>query len=148
MKNSYLKIFWINLICLILFVLDRLTKKLILIYSPTNFLDLINFFPNPDIAFSISIPENLFIYFLVLLFLILIFLFCFLFISYQQKKYLNILTITLIIFGAISNLIDRFLYGYIIDFIDLGLGNVFNLSDVYITSGVIILTLSSLKKPK
>ncbi|HYC79946.1 MAG TPA: signal peptidase II [Candidatus Binatia bacterium] len=43
--------------------------------------------------------------------------------------------------GATSNLIDRMMLGYVRDFIDLGLGFVFNLADVFILTGLIIVLL-------
>lgn len=52
---------------------------------------------------------------------------------------------TLILSGAISNLIDRVYLGCVTDFIDLKFWPVFNLADVYITAGVIILLLISVK---
>jgi signal peptidase II len=50
---------------------------------------------------------------------------------------------SLIIIGGISNLIDRFIYGSVIDFIQVFIGDyrlsVFNLADVYIILGICIL---------
>jgi signal peptidase II len=50
---------------------------------------------------------------------------------------------SLIIIGGISNLIDRFIYGSVIDFIQVFIGDyrlsVFNLADVYIVLGICIL---------
>ncbi|MBI3591258.1 MAG: signal peptidase II [Candidatus Melainabacteria bacterium] len=45
--------------------------------------------------------------------------------------------------GTIGNLIDRFIYGGVIDFLDLQLFNfaVFNLSDVFIDLGVVLILL-------
>lgn len=50
-----------------------------------------------------------------------------------------------IIAGVISNIIDRLLYKSVIDYINLKVWPVFNLADVYITIGVILLLLK-LKK--
>jgi lipoprotein signal peptidase len=48
--------------------------------------------------------------------------------------------------GATSNLVDRVLLGYVRDFIDLGLGFVFNLADVFILAGLVIVLLTIDKK--
>ncbi len=48
--------------------------------------------------------------------------------------------------GAISNIIDRLSYGYVIDYLSLRYFTVFNLADVMISSGAIILILKNLKK--
>ncbi|MEO1799558.1 MAG: signal peptidase II, partial [Cyanobacteria bacterium J06629_2] len=47
--------------------------------------------------------------------------------------------------GAIGNGIDRFLFGYVVDFFDFRLINfpVFNIADIAINIGVIILLLCS-----
>ena len=50
-------------------------------------------------------------------------------------------SIILIISGAISNIIDRLYFGCVIDFIDLRFWPVFNLADIYITIGAIILII-------
>lgn len=48
--------------------------------------------------------------------------------------------LSLILSGGISNLIDRLLSGYVIDFLKLpGLGFHFNLADVFITLGVLLI---------
>jgi signal peptidase II len=52
-------------------------------------------------------------------------------------------SLALILGGAIGNLIDRFAYGEVIDFIDVGFRNtrwpVFNIADSAVTIGMIIL---------
>jgi lipoprotein signal peptidase len=49
--------------------------------------------------------------------------------------------IYLILAGGVSNLIDRICFGCVIDFIDLKFWPVFNLADIYITMGGIILII-------
>lgn len=41
--------------------------------------------------------------------------------------------------GTIGNVIDRILYGYVVDFIELPFWPVFNFADIFITAGIIIL---------
>lgn len=50
-----------------------------------------------------------------------------------------------ILSGAIGNGIDRFLFGYVVDFLDFRLINfpVFNLADVFINIGVLLLLITS-----
>jgi len=59
--------------------------------------------------------------------------------SWEQLGYGFILS------GAVGNGIDRFLFGYVVDFFDFRLINfpVFNIADVAINIGVIILLISS-----
>lgn len=54
------------------------------------------------------------------------------------------LAYALILGGAMGNLIDRGLYGYVVDFIDFHWWPVFNLADAAITIGITLLALSIL----
>ena len=54
------------------------------------------------------------------------------------------LAYALILGGAVGNLIDRGLYGYVVDFIDFHWWPVFNLADSAITIGITLLALSIL----
>lgn len=53
--------------------------------------------------------------------------------SYSRRGQLAIF---LIIAGALSNLIDRFRFGYVIDYLDFRIWPVFNLADTSITIGI------------
>jgi len=57
----------------------------------------------------------------------------------------------LLVGGAIGNLIDRVAYGYVLDFIDIGVGSLrfwtFNIADAGITLGIMILLVDTLKRP-
>ena len=50
-----------------------------------------------------------------------------------------IIAFSLILGGAIGNLIDRIMYGYVIDFIDFRIWPVFNIADSAITIGAVII---------
>jgi signal peptidase II len=60
------------------------------------------------------------------------------------------LGLSLVLGGAIGNLIDRILYGRVVDFIDLSLGKyhwpAFNIADSSLTVGVTIILLTHLLK--
>lgn len=51
-----------------------------------------------------------------------------------------------IVGGAIGNIVDRFHYGFVVDFIDLRWWPVFNVADSCITIGVALLVLSSFRR--
>ncbi|MEL6439064.1 MAG: signal peptidase II [Cyanobacteria bacterium J06621_8] len=55
-----------------------------------------------------------------------------------------------ILAGAIGNGIDRFLFGYVVDFLDFRLINfpVFNLADVAINIGVLLLLIAAFATPE
>ena len=57
----------------------------------------------------------------------------------------------LVFSGGIANLIDRLLFDrHVADFINLGIGHfrtgIFNIADVYVTTGVLMLVFSSVRK--
>lgn len=60
-----------------------------------------------------------------------------------------ILALALILAGGVGNLIDRFTHGgYVVDFINLGIGSlrtgIFNVADIAITLGVLMLLVQNL----
>lgn len=94
---------------------------------------------NPHIAFGLKIPEVLFwILWFGIIFLIFYFL-------YGKHVGLDTLYLIFILFGAISNLIDRIWWGCVIDFINLGFWPIFNLADFFISLGAIMLIIAYLK---
>ncbi len=66
----------------------------------------------------------------------------------NRKLSLNGLALGLILAGAIGNLIDRLVFGYVIDFLDFCVWPVFNVADSAITVGAILLGWSLLRQPK
>ena len=56
--------------------------------------------------------------------------------NYSQKNIFLIFSLSLIVVGAMSNLLDRLIFGYVIDFISFFNYSIFNLADVYIVGGV------------
>ena len=69
----------------------------------------------------------------------------------KSDEKLAALALALILGGAIGNVIDRVVLGYVIDFIQVWLGSypwpAFNIADSAISVGAVILILSGLKKP-
>ncbi len=121
-------------VLLSLFLLDRVLK--IYFWQHTNFAYL-----NKNISFSLPIGQ----YFLwPILFLLIIFVY---FQAYQayQKNTKHFYAWSLILIGAISNILDRLNYGGVIDFINLPYFTVFNLSDVFIFCGVVYLLVDKIK---
>jgi len=65
-----------------------------------------------------------------------------------RKITLAAAALSLILAGAIGNLIDRVMFGYVIDFLDLRIWPVFNIADSAITIGAVLLACSILKTRK
>ena len=88
---------------------------------------------NQDIAFSLPVAAFILLPLIILILVGLIFAWY----KHFKKQHILYWPISFIIIGAISNLLDRVRYGAVIDFIDLPYFTVLNLSDIYITAGVI-----------
>ncbi len=89
-------------------------------------------------------------WFLILIALIVVILIIYLmFISNKRSEKLAYF---IIIIGAISNILDRMINTFVVDFISIHYGSyywpAFNLADIYITIGIIMLITSFFKVPK
>ena len=136
MKNSFLILFLISLDQIIKFLI---TDRIIIIFK----FPFINYSENYGAAFSLFENERIF---LIIASLVIIG-----FVIYYYSKYKSLqLGLSLVLAGAISNLIDRIFRGYIVDFINVGIWPVFNLADMYNVAGVLmvifLLKKESLKK--
>lgn len=98
---------------------------------------------NPGISFGFLIPASVF-YSLVALIFVVAILYLLEKINFKDFS-INKIGIMFVLGGASSNLLDRFNYGCITDFIDLGFWPVFNLADVFITIGAVIIMAKSSK---
>ncbi len=123
----------------VLVVLDQITK---LIFSPRDFfigLIHIHLVRNFGLGFSFNfgLPANLIIIATALIFFIYYY-----FSHRKDLSWTGKIMVVLILAGAISNIIDRLYLGYVRDFLDLGLGFTFNLADVMIIIGLIMIIFS------
>jgi len=94
---------------------------------------------NSGISFRINLPEFLF----WILWLLIITFLCYL--IFKNKVFVIYCLLFVVLAGAISNIIDRFYFGCVIDFIDLKIWPVFNLADAFISLGAIAIIIMILK---
>ena len=161
-QNLYAKIFkcdkigqmkkskHVLLIVLSIILLDQVTKSLVINYL--NPLDSIEVFPflhlvsvrNTGAAFGIFKGLGNFFFITISIFAI-IFVIWFLI-----RDMYNYFGLSLVLGGAAGNLIDRLLYGQVVDFIDFSIGRfhwpAFNIADSSLTIGIIIIFLQALLK--
>ena len=144
------------IIILIIFFFDRLTKLYLINLQASGtdidfyILPFLNFYLiwNTGIGFGLaSMEANIYYHILTLVIIVVnIGLIFFLIKSKAIYAYL----IALIIGGALGNLFDRIYYYAVPDFIDLHLDNyhwfIFNVADIFITTGIIGLILVELLK--
>ena len=146
-KNFYINLF----IIFSIFIIDRITKIYVVSVNGKNsyedlysskFLN-INLIWNEGIAFGLfSFSQNNLYNLLTLIISIIIIVILKMIInSYGIKKY----GLMIIFGGALGNLFDRIFYKAVPDFIDFHIGElhwfVFNVADIFITIGVIIMIL-------
>ena len=86
--------------------------------------------------------------YLIIIGLLVVSFIIFLLVNAQEK--LEQWGLFIIICGALANIIDRFINGYVIDFIYLHINQyywpAFNFADIYISIGIIMILLNVLKK--
>lgn len=94
-----------------------------------------DFTPNYYIAFSLPFGGDPLLW---LTGLIILAVFCYVFYLFLAKKlkWETFFPLTILLFGAISNFIDRVQYGYVIDYLSCRYFTVFNLADVLIVSAI------------
>lgn len=68
---------------------------------------------------------------------------------WREKNRPDTIALGLVLGGALGNIVDRVRFGYVVDFLDLHIGNwhpflVFNVADAAITIGVLLLVLRAL----
>ena len=150
--NNLGKKFIINLsLILLIFLFDRISKIYVIYLDKkffgseiffSKFLN-IHLFWNEGIAFGLfSFNDNYFYNILTFFILIIILLIIFMIIKSDGfKKY----SLLMILGGAIGNVFDRIFYKAVPDFIDFHVGDfhwfIFNIADVFITLGVILMII-------
>ena len=136
---------------IIFFLIDLFSKYLItklIIFGESitiinNFLN-ITYVKNTGAALSILNNNTLIVKIISLL--IIIALIIYMYNNKNSSSKFERLGYSLVLGGALGNLFDRLVYGYVIDFIDIYIFNydypIFNLADTFIVIGVIILFIS------
>lgn len=140
----------IPLIIVLSALVDQLTKFFIVTNISLNssvivIKNILSFTYIRNTGVSFGMFSNLTIVILILTILILIIL------TKELKKYFDnkimLIAYSLVVGGLLGNLIDRTIFGYVRDFIDLNFINfpIFNVSDILITVGIFVLLIYSFK---
>lgn len=96
----------------------------------------IKFFANPGIAFGIPLGGTWLVVFLILVFLILLFLY----VKYLRADgWVSVFGLALVLGGAVGNIIDRIRLGYVVDYVSISVLPIFNLADIFIIIGILIM---------
>lgn len=130
------------LLITIIFIIDLILKQIVW-RIPHDFFLIPNFFAfklfqNPALGFSLYFPANLIIILSVIILLGLAIVI--------HKRPALLFPAFLIWLGALSNLLDRWRYGFVIDYFHLYPISYFNLADLLIFVGAVFLIFKLSKK--
>lgn len=138
-------------------ILDQLTKKIILakmalrdVVEVTSFFDIVHLH-NYGAAFSFLHNAGGWQRYFLSAISILVSIVLPFYIKKNQHDIFLAMGLTLVLGGAIGNLVDRLFLGYVVDFVSLHIDDVFywpafNVADSAISLGVILLIYDTLKK--
>ena len=154
LKVNYKEIFKNFLIILIVFILDRLSKIYILkLAELENSLDIyvtpyLNLYLiwNKGIAFGLFSFNETYIYNLISIIILMVILIVLIMLKNARgiKKY----SLIFVFGGSLGNFFDRIYYSAVPDFIDFHINNfhwfIFNVADIFISIGVVLLIMSEL----
>lgn len=144
----------ILLLSSIVFIMDRFIKVIItqVISLGENISIIPNFFSitnvhNDGAAFSVLSGNRIFLIIMTILFLGIIY-FCFM--KGKQLKWLEKISLSLLIGGIFGNLFDRIFFGYVIDYLSFYLLDyhfpIFNLADTCIVISVFFIMIETFKE--
>lgn len=144
------------LISLISLIIDLFSKIIVISYLKEmhNYKIISNFFSlfyirNDGAAFSILEGKTTLLIILSIIFLLVLIKYIY---NIKSINKLESISLGLITGGIIGNLIDRIIYGSVIDFLSFEIFNynfpIFNLADSFIVIGVLLLSISFIKEEK
>ena len=154
-KNNLVKDFFI---ILSIFLLDRISKIYVITLNEKNYDTQIfsSNFLNIDLIWNKGIAFGLFsfsqsnLYNLITLIIVIIILVILVLI--KKSDGIERLSLSMVFGGALGNLYDRMMFKAVPDFIDFHIADlhwfIFNVADIFITLGVIMLILLELLKTK
>lgn len=141
-------IIWLTLVVILLDMVSKYIVSRLLIVNESvmiikNFFN-ITYVRNTGAAFSIFSGNT----FLVMIVSFIIIIGIILYISKNKpSNKIEKISYSLILGGAIGNFIDRIIYGYVRDFIEIDIFGwdypIFNLADVFVVVGVILLVIAT-----
>lgn len=143
----------IFIITLITFVIDQIIKSLSLVYLINipiipNVLSL-TYAKNYGIAFSMLREKRIIIIAIsILLISFLIYVLKKDYISKNKDTWLVNIAFGILFGGILGNLFDRIVRGFVIDYINVSFFSIFNLADIAITFGVVLLIIDNIKESK
>ena len=143
MKKSYINLVWQIGLCALIVVLDRISKLYILnnfqvgeIFGEIPYVANFMYVQNTGAAFSIFSNSTMLLTAVSVLFLFAIILYK---IIKKPQHFMENLAVILFFAGGLGNAIDRAMYKFVVDFIDLKWFDfpVFNIADIAVVAGAV-----------
>lgn len=133
---------------LAIILLDQLSKLLIIDKSINLIPNILSFTYTQNTGVAFGLIDNNLIFVILFNIVILGIIIKFLKENNENIDFVVLVSLILILSGGVGNLIDRLLRGYVVDFIKLEFINfpVFNLADISVTVGVLILIIVIIKQ--
>ena len=142
----------VYILALVIFIIDQLSKAIVSTYLKLNESIMIikdffyiRYINNTGASWGILSNSRMLL--IILSFIAIIILIRYMY-SFKKTK-LNLVGFGFLLGGILGNLSDRILHGYVIDFLDFIIFNydfpVFNIADIFIVLGVIILIISIIR---
>jgi len=139
------------LVAVFVFVVDFLIKFYLRTHLPLESIPIIKNILHITVVFNSGAAFGILkgqTQFLIYISIIFVFMFWFLIQQEKRKNLLFLVSCGLIVGGAMSNLCDRIVLGFVVDYIDIRIWPVFNLSDFCISMGAILFAWQSWKTSK
>ena len=133
---------------LAIILLDQLSKLLIIDKSINLIPNILSFTYTQNTGVAFGLIDNNLIFVILFNIVILGIIIKFLKENNENIDFVVLVSLILILSGGVGNLMDRLLRGYVVDFIKLEFINfpVFNLADISVTVGVLILIIVIIKQ--
>ncbi|HEX8932409.1 MAG TPA: signal peptidase II [Patescibacteria group bacterium] len=144
------KFVFFTFVFLLLVFIDQAAKHLVFNANAGGFLNLLNpalglmKFKNQYLAFSIHSSAIV----MWCIYIVLLLGLSFWFWNQKDKSVRMAWAYVLILAGALSNIFDRLALGYVRDFVYIFWGNIFNLADLFIVAGILLLLFQKPPKEK
>ncbi len=133
----------IFLLSLLIFAFDQCSKIIILrVISPGQSFPIIGNIFHLTLVFNRGAAFGIFARIPFLFIVISVAIVCFIIISSIRRSAILTfysLPVSIILGGALGNLADRLRFGFVVDFLDFRIWPVFNIADIAITTGAILL---------
>lgn len=152
MKQSKYKLWLVAVIVTFIDMLSKvLVKNFILLGEKVSIIPKVfylTYVKNTGAAWSIFQNKTIFI----IIFTTIVIAFLIYYLIRQNLNSIEMIGYGMVLGGAVGNLFDRIFYGYVIDFIDIYIFGydypVFNIADIAIVVGVIVLLIGMLRSEK